>query len=88
MASCDGFAYNSLLMEVRMSKKLSTPSQWSAATHRETRLAREAVLLEEGRADIRAGRCISGADVDAWLEGLDGDHELHVPGRQDGRLHR
>lgn len=33
----------------------------------------EATLLDEGREDIRAGRCITGEAADAWLDGLDGD---------------
>ncbi len=33
----------------------------------------EAKLLDEGRADIRAGRCVSGEGADEWLDGLDGD---------------
>jgi hypothetical protein len=38
---------------------------------RKARLGREAVLLEEGRADIRARRCLTGDALDAWLEDLD-----------------
>lgn len=46
----------------------------------------EAKLLEEGRADIRAGHCISGSAADAWLADLDGDHELAIPGSDGGRV--
>ena len=46
----------------------------------------EAKLLEEGRADIRAGRCISDSAADAWLAGLDGDRELAIPGSDGGRV--
>jgi len=53
-----------------------------------TRRAREAALLAEGRDDIRAGRCIGDADIDAWLEGLDKDQELAVPERPSGRSSR
>jgi hypothetical protein len=57
-------------------------------TRREARLAREAALLEKGRDDIRAGRYISGAALDAWLEDLDGDQELSVPDRRHSRRYR
>lgn len=70
-----------------MPKKINASSEQSAAgmTRREARLAREAALLEEGRDDIRAGRSIGGAALDAWLEGLDGDQELIVPDRPHDR---
>jgi hypothetical protein len=50
-------------------------------SRRVAQLAREAKLLEEGRDDLRAGRSISGAALDAWLEGLDGDQPMSVPGQ-------
>lgn len=67
--------------EVPVSKQTkSSPGDPTRATERrERRLAREAALIEEGRDDIRAGRCINDADVDAWLDGLDGDQELPLP---------
>jgi hypothetical protein len=77
-------------MEVRVPKKLNSPPEQPAdvAARRKARLAREAALLEEGREDIRAGRCIGGDDVDAWLEGLDGAEELRVPERPNDRSYR
>jgi hypothetical protein len=73
-----------------MPKKLHSPSEGSAAdaTRRGVQVAREAILLEEGRRDIQAGRCISGAALDAWLEDLDGDQELFVPDGRRNRPHR
>jgi hypothetical protein len=73
-----------------MPKKLNSSSEGSAAnaTRREVQHAREAALIEEGRRDIRAGRCISGAALDAWLEYLDGDQELFVPDGRRNRPHR
>ena len=35
---------------------------------RTARLARERALLDEGFEDIRAGRALTGADLDAWLD--------------------
>lgn len=50
---------------------------------RKMRLARETALLEVGRADIRAGRCLSGDALEAWLEGL--GTALPTPDRFSGR---
>lgn len=55
------------------------------AARREARRAREAALLEEGRADIRAGRCLSGDDLEAWLDGVDAAQEPPIPVRRSGR---
>lgn len=48
------------------------------AAQRKVRLAREAALLEEGRADLRAGRSLSGEALDVWLEDLDREEQLPV----------
>jgi hypothetical protein len=82
-------AYIPLVMEARMSKKAKRSLERSAAdaTRNEAWLTREAALLEEGRDDIRAGRCISGAALYGWLEGLDGDQELSVPDRPSDQPH-
>jgi hypothetical protein len=50
----------------------------------------KARLLEEGRQDIREGRYIDDADLDAWLDGLDEDPNLEVPLARSSnpRLHR
>jgi hypothetical protein len=45
----------------------------------------EAKLLDEGREDIRAGRCISGEAADAWIAGLDGAQDLPKIGLDSGR---
>ena len=61
----------------------------ATAARRKARLAREAELLAEGRADIRAGRCLSGDALDAWLDRLDKTQEFPpVPGRSSGRTSR
>lgn len=60
----------------------------AAAARRKARLAREAELLEEGRADIRAGRCLSGDALETWLDRLDTAQEPSVPGRLSGRKSR
>lgn len=72
-----------------MTDKAADPSGRSpGAADPLARLAREARLLQEGCEDTRAGRCISGTDVDAWLDGVDGDRELPVPKRPDDRSPR
>ncbi len=42
--------------------------QAETESERAVRLARERILLEQGFADIRAGRSLTGAELDAWLE--------------------
>jgi len=62
---------------MRMSK--DSPNRFPEdVAQRKARLAREAALLEEGRADLRAGRSLSGEALDAWLEDLDREEELPV----------
>lgn len=56
-----------------------TPAETPA--QRETRLDRERAMLEEARAELRAGQ---GMDIDdpqvaAWLDGLDGDEDIPPP---------
>jgi hypothetical protein len=43
-----------------------TPQAETEAEHA-ARLARERALLNEGFEDIRAGRALTGAELDAWL---------------------
>ncbi len=42
--------------------------QTETEAERAARLARERALLEEGFEDIRAGRYLTGAELDTWLE--------------------
>jgi predicted transcriptional regulator len=46
------------------------------AEARRQRLAREAEMIAEARADVAAGRVVSLADVAAWIESWDTEHEL------------
>nr|WP_294507264.1 hypothetical protein [uncultured Rhodopila sp.] len=46
---------------------------------RRQRIAREAALLEEARAEIAAGLAIDAADIEAWIESIGTDHELPPP---------
>jgi hypothetical protein len=46
---------------------------------REARLAYERALLDEGRADLAAGRSLSGEALEVWLEAFAGDGELPSP---------
>ena len=43
------------------------------------RLAREAKMIAQARASAAAGRVVSSAQVDAWIDSLDTDHELPAP---------
>lgn len=46
---------------------------------RQRRLAWEADMIAEARASAAAGRVVSSEAVDAWIDGLDTDHELPAP---------
>ena len=50
-----------------------------AASEQKRRLALEAEMLAEARADVAAGRLIDAADVDAWIDSLGTGHELPPP---------
>jgi hypothetical protein len=47
-----------------------------SAEARRQRLAREAKLLAEARAQLDAGQGRTGADLDAWLDAWEGDGAL------------
>ena len=46
---------------------------------RKRRIAWEAEMIAEARADIASGRLVDSAEVDAWIDSLDTSHELPVP---------
>ena len=46
---------------------------------RRRRLAREAEMIAEARADIDVGRLVGSATVKAWIDSIGTDHELPVP---------
>jgi predicted transcriptional regulator len=46
---------------------------------RRRRLAREAEMIAEARADFDAGRLVGSATVKAWIDSIGTDHELPVP---------
>jgi predicted transcriptional regulator len=50
-----------------------------AAEARRLRLAREAEMIAAARADAAAGRVVSEAAVDAWIDSLGTDYELPPP---------
>lgn len=56
-----------------------------SAAARSRRLAHEQALIEVARAELDAGQGISGETLDAWLDRLDGDEELMVPGSRPVR---
>lgn len=49
------------------------------AAEKQRRLAREAELLAEARAEIAAGLVVDSAEVDAWIDSIGTDHELPPP---------
>jgi len=46
---------------------------------RQRRISREAAMIAAADADIAAGRTVSEAEVDAWIDSLGTDHELPPP---------
>ncbi|MBX3483522.1 hypothetical protein [Phenylobacterium sp.] len=52
--------------------------QRETSAQREARLAREHEMLEAAREDIRAGRCISGLELEAWLKAWAADSPEHA----------
>jgi predicted transcriptional regulator len=46
---------------------------------RQRRLAWEAEMIAEARADIAAGRLVESAKVKAWIDSIGTDHELPPP---------
>ncbi len=62
-----------------------SPAERAGGTRPETeaerrdRLVRETEGLAEARADVAAGRVVDAAEVDAWIDSLDTDHERPVP---------
>lgn len=52
------------------------------AIEREARLAQEARMIAEARADVAAGRVLTGAELDAWLAAFVRGEELWFPDEQ------
>jgi predicted transcriptional regulator len=46
---------------------------------KQRRLAWEAKLIAQARASAAAGRVVSSAQVDAWIDSIDTEHELPQP---------
>lgn len=49
------------------------------AEQRQRRTAWEAAGIAKARASVAAGRVVDEAEVDAWIDSIDTDHELPVP---------
>ena len=58
---------------------MARTNQIESPAVREARLAYERALLDEGRADLAAGRSLTGEALEEWLEALVGDGELPSP---------
>jgi hypothetical protein len=52
---------------------------FESPAEKQRRLAYEAEMLAEARADVAAGRIVGDAEVDAWIDSLGNDHELKLP---------
>jgi predicted transcriptional regulator len=50
-----------------------------SAADKQRRLAWEARMIAEARAELDAGLFVDAADVDAWIDSIGTDHELPVP---------
>ncbi len=59
--------------------KGARPPHREDTTERQRRVAREAELLAKARTSAAAGRTVSEAQVDAWIDSLGTDHELPLP---------
>jgi predicted transcriptional regulator len=59
--------------------EISEPTVAWAQASRQRRLAWEAKMIAEADADIAAGHVVDEAEVDAWIDSIDTDHELPVP---------
>lgn len=46
---------------------------------RKRRLTKEAAMIAEARAELEAGLYVDSAEMDAWMDSLDTDHELPPP---------
>ncbi len=49
------------------------------AADRQRRLAWEAEMIAEARAELDAGLFVGAAEVDAWIDSIGTDHELPLP---------
>jgi predicted transcriptional regulator len=50
-----------------------------SATEKRRRLAREAEMIAEARAELQAGLFVDGDEVEAWLDSIGTGHELPMP---------
>lgn len=64
------------------------PLASGAAAVRDEHTRREEVTIAKAEADIDAGLGIEDADVEAWLDALDGDPNAPIPSAPSGRADR
>jgi hypothetical protein len=71
---------------VRLPDGNAPPCRFESEAERQRRLAWEAEMIAEARADIAAGGLIDDAEIDAWIVSVGTDHELPPPrsGRRPG----
>jgi len=58
-----------------------TPGEATTETEadRQRRIAWEAERIAEARAELDAGLYVDAAEIDAWIDSIDTDHERPVP---------
>jgi predicted transcriptional regulator len=64
---------------VAMTRPTPLAEHHETEADRRRRIAWEAEMIAEARADIAAGRLVDSAKVKAWIDSLGTDHELPVP---------
>src|SRR6476646_2866305 len=62
-----------------LKQDIGTTSGTETEAERQARLAWEADMIAEARADVAAGRVVDSARVKAWIDSLGTGHELPVP---------
>jgi len=55
------------------------PQPMETAAQRGVRLAHERLLIEEARAEFRAGEALDEDEVEVWLDALDTDEDVPLP---------
>jgi hypothetical protein len=58
---------------------MAQANQLETAAEREARLARERAMLAEADADFAAGRYLTGAALEEWLDAVAGEGDLPPP---------
>ncbi len=71
--------YNSCMNTAPPSADRAEALRPETEAERRDRLAWEAEGIAVARADVAAGRVVEAAEIDAWIDSFDGEHELPIP---------